>query len=97
MSKLMPEGVRILLEPQTVKEKTEGGIYLPEQVKEDEEYATVIGTVLAIGPNADVMFDDGPMQVGDKVTWAKFGGVIVEHDGEKCRVVNDEDIIAKVA
>ena len=96
MNKLMPEGVRILLDPQKVESKTEGGIYLPEQVKEDEQYATVVGTVIAIGPNADVMFEDGPMEVGDRLTWAKFGGVIVDHDGEKCRVINDEDVIAKV-
>ena len=96
MSKLMPEGVRILLKPDVVKSKTEGGIYLPEQVKEDEQYATVVGTVIAIGPNADVMFEDGPLDVGDRITWAKFGGVIVDHDGEKCRVINDEDVIAKV-
>jgi|APSaa5957512622_1039677.scaffolds.fasta_scaffold113611_2 chaperonin GroES len=96
MNKLMPEGVRILLDPQKVESKTEGGIYLPEQVKEDEQYATVVGTVIAIGPNADVMFEDGPLDVGDRITWAKFGGVIVDHDGEKCRVINDEDVIAKV-
>ena len=96
MNKLMPEGVRILLDPQKVESKTEGGIYLPEQVKEDEQYATVVGTVIAIGPNADVMFEDGPLDVGDRITWAKFGGVIVDHDDKEARMIQDEDVIAKV-
>jgi len=96
MSELMPEGVKILVRPDDVKEKTEGGIYLPEQAKEDEKYATVTGEVLAIGPKADVSFEDGPLDIGNRVTWAKYGGVIVTHNDNLCRVINDEDVIAKL-
>ena len=96
MSKLMPEGVKILIDPDIVSEKTDGGIYYAPQAREDEQYATVVGTVLAIGPNADVMFEDGPLDVGDRITWAKFGGVIVDHDDKECRMIQDEDVIAKV-
>ena len=96
MSKLMPEGTKILIDPDIVSEKTDGGIYLAPQAREDEQYATVVGTVIAIGPNADVMFADGPLKVGDRITWAKFGGVIVDHDDKECRMIQDEDVIAKV-
>ena len=96
MSRLMPEGVKILIDPDIVSEQTDGGIYLAPQAREDEQYATVVGTVLAIGPNADVMFEDGPLDVGDRITWAKFGGVIVDHDDKEARMIQDEDVIAKV-
>jgi len=96
MSELMPEGVKLLIFPDEVAEKTEGGIYKAPQAREDEKFATVVGTVIAIGPKVDVMFEDGPLDVGDKVIYAKYGGVIVEHGGKDHRLVNDEDVIAKV-
>ncbi len=96
MSELKPEGVKILIEPDVVKDKTDGGLYLPDQVKDDKKYATVQGAVLAIGPNADVMFEDGPLDIGDKVIYAKYGGVIVDYNGKECKIVNDEDILAKM-
>lgn len=96
MSELKPEGVKILIEPDAVKDKTDGGLYLPDQVKDDKKYATVQGAVLAIGPNADVMFEDGPLDIGDKVIYAKYGGVIVDYNGKECKIVNDEDILAKM-
>lgn len=37
-------------------------------------------------------------QVGDRVCFAKYGGLQVEgEDGEKYRILNDEDITAKVS
>ena len=96
MSELKPEGVKILIEPDVVKDKTDGGLYLPDQVKDDKKYATVQGAVLAIGPNADVKFEDGPLDIGDKVIYAKYGGVIVDYNGKECKIVNDEDILAKM-
>jgi len=96
MEELLPEGVKCLLRPDAVREKTDGGLYLPEQAKEDEKNATTKGIVLAIGPNADVTFEDGPLDVGDHVIYAKYGGVLADFNGEDARIVNDEDIIAKI-
>ena len=96
MRELLPEGVKVLVTPDIVEDKTEGGIYLPDSTKEDEKNATTKGTVKAIGPNADVMFEDGPLNIGDYVIYARYGGVLVETDDGDARVVNDEDIIAKI-
>jgi chaperonin GroES len=92
----MPEGVKILIKPEEVSEKTDGGIYLPDSTQQDEKNATTKGEVLAIGPSADAKFEDGPIDVGDRVIYARYGGVLVETEEGDFRIVNDEDIIAKI-
>ena len=97
--KIEPEGVKVLIEPQIVKEQTSGGIFLPQTARDQEQYAVIKGKVLAIGPAASVEFDSGELKVGDEVIFAKYGGMVVrdEDAGTDFRVVNDEDIIAKVS
>jgi len=97
--KIEPEGVKCLIEPQFVKEQTSGGLFIPQTVRDQEQYAVIKGKVLAIGPAAQVEFDSGQLEVGDEVIFAKYGGMVVrdEDTGTDLRVVNDEDIIAKVS
>jgi len=97
--KIEPEGVKCLISPQIVEEKTSGGIYRPPTARDQEQYAVIKGKVLAIGPAAQVEFDSGQLEVGDEVIFAKYGGMVVrdEDAGTDLRVVNDEDIIAKVS
>jgi co-chaperonin GroES (HSP10) len=96
MGELLPEGVKCLVKPDAVLDKTEGGIILPDSTKEDEKNATTKGTVLAIGPNADVVFEDGPLDIGDHIIYARYGGVLIERDDGDVRCINDEDVIAKI-
>ena len=93
---LQPEGVRIILLPDPVAEKTKGGIILTDTTKENEKMQNVTGTVVAIGPNADVMFESGPLDIGDRVVYAKHSGIFIDgDDGIEYRLANDEDIFAK--
>ena len=42
-------GYHILVQPVFVKEKTKGGIIIPEKLKDDIAYLTTVGRVLKLG------------------------------------------------
>ena len=42
-------GFHILVRPISVKEKTKGGLYLPDSVQNDISYLTTVGKVLVVG------------------------------------------------
>ena len=95
---LQPEGVKLLVKLEEIKEQSEGGIYLAPTAREEEQYATVRGEVVAIGPRVDVKFDGGPLEVGDTVIFAKYGGNVIEDkslDGIH-RILNDEDVFIRI-
>jgi len=92
-----PEGVKLLVLPDPVPEKTEGGIWRPDQAREGEQRAVNQGVVVKIGPAADVVFNDRKLNVDDRVVFAKYGGYAIEDDGVEYRVLNDEDVIARIS
>jgi co-chaperonin GroES (HSP10) len=92
-----PEGVKILVLPDAIPEKTEGGIWRPDMARESEQHAVNQGTVVSIGPAAEVVFADGEkLQVNDRVIFAKYGGFAVKDGDIEYRVLNDEDVIARI-
>nr|ASN63651.1 co-chaperonin GroES [uncultured virus] len=95
MSNLEVCGFRVLVEPKHFEEVTEGGIIL--NVGEDwkrEKAATVIGTIVNVGPTAWKGFDDGVpwAKVGDKVYYAKYAGKTIVDGDKEYVILNDEDI-----
>ena len=91
--KLKPLGGRVIVEPIEQEEMTAGGIILPETAKEKPQE----GEILAIGPGR--MTDDGkriPMdvKVGDRVIYAKYGGVEIKEDNEELIILRESDILA---
>jgi len=93
---IVPAGHRVMIKPDDVEKKTASGIVLPVDEKK-EKAATVIGTIVAIGPNAWRAFDDGLpwATIGDRVYYIKYAGKFVGKE-EEFIVVNDEDIIAVI-
>ena len=94
-----PLEYKVLIKLDPEKEKTAGGIYIPDETKEREQNAAVEGEVIALSPAAFSYEDwqDGtPLpQPGDRVVFAKFSGFALDgDDGGKYRIVNDKDIIA---
>jgi len=96
---------RILVRPMSPKEKTAGGILLPDQGKEAEEYNNMRGKVLAMGPLAFTgdRFrphpDASPIpgcKVGDWVTYGKYGGQKLMVDGIKLHIINDDEVTSVV-
>ena len=51
-------GYHILVQPVTVKQKTKGGILLPDSVKDDVAYLTTVAKVLKLG---DLAYKDEAM------------------------------------
>lgn len=100
MSKVefQPEGVKLLVKVEEVKDQTDGGIYLPETSKDQEQYATVRGKVMAMGPRVDVKFNGEPFAIGDTVIFAKYGGNVIEDKTLEgvWRILNDEDVFIRV-
>jgi chaperonin GroES len=98
-SGIEPLDLRVLVRLDPVTEKTAGGIFLPDQVKEQEKFATVKATMVAVGINAFAEAKGNPAftppQPGNRVMIAKYGGVNVKgDDGADYRLLNDADVVA---
>lgn len=111
-SGIHPCGDRVLIRPDEIEEKTEGGIIIPGNVGELHAMAQSIGTFIESGPDAYLDYierdAEGRMtskrgfskpfaQPGDRVAFARYGGLQVEgKDGKAYRLMNDVDITAIV-
>ncbi len=96
-SGIRPLWIRALVKLDTVDEKTQGGIVIPEMVRDKEGETQVKGTLVAAGPNAfDEMKGDPPVP-GDRVYVARYAGAwVVGADGERYKMVNGRDIFAVI-
>ncbi len=104
---IIPFGSRVMVQIRRAKDKTKGGIYIPEEARKTEASNTQVAKVAAIGPlayknrNTMDMWPEGSWcQVGDFVRTPKYGGDrwTVKHNEEEIEFVifNDLDIIGKV-
>ena len=96
-----PTGWRILVMPYMGKEKTEGGIHVPDSVREKESRATVVAYVISMGPLAykdtDKFGTDGDWcKVGDWVCIGRYAGSRFQIEGGEVRIINDDEVIATI-
>jgi len=80
-------------------EKTQGGIFVPQQVLERDELASIDATLMAVSPLAFTYetWPDADMKPkpGDRVVIAKYAGSVVKGaDDEDYRIIKDKDILA---
>lgn len=64
-----------------------------------EQQAVEYGTVVKVGPTAFVDYGRGPdiLQIGDRVTFARYSGKKVkDSDNKEYVVVNDSDVLAVI-
>ena len=93
-----PVGWKVLVQPSQVKTKTRGGIMLPAQSQDAEEYLTAHGNILAIGELAYRDRETGQAwkatwpKVGDKITYGKYAGQKVVINNVKLLLLNDDEI-----
>jgi chaperonin GroES len=89
-------GFHILVRPISVKEKTKGGLYLPDSVKNDISYLTTVGKVLSVGDSAyldEVKFPKGAWcKEGDYVCYGKHSGQKFFYKGIKLILLYDDQI-----
>jgi chaperonin GroES len=95
----------VLIDPSEAKEKTAGGMFIPDQAKEK----SVEGKVLAVGKGRwetpekkrgskptgkeEKVFKPTVLKPGDHVLYEKFGTTPVELDGEELVLVRESDVL----
>jgi co-chaperonin GroES (HSP10) len=93
-------GYRLLIRPLKVQGKTKGSILLPDSFKDDINYLTTVGRVLAVGDLAYAdkeKFPTGPWcQVGDIVCYGKMNGNKIRYKGVNLIMLYDDQIIMRI-
>ena len=93
-----PTGYRILILPFTQSSVTKGGIHLAKQTVDKERLATVVGYVVATGPDAysdPHKFPEGAWcKKGDWVIFGRYAGARFQIEGGDMRLLNDDEILA---
>jgi chaperonin GroES len=90
--KFRPLHDRIVVKRIDSKEKTKGGIIIPDTAKEKPQE----GEVIAVGPGAR---DDAgkivplDLKAGDRVLFGKWSGTEVKIDGEELLIMKESDIL----
>ena len=83
---LQPTNGRILVKPFEAKERTSGGIYLPDSAREKLRE----GEVIAVAKDAT-----DEVAAGDRVIYNKFGGTEIKTEGEDYILLTEDDLLAK--
>lgn len=85
-----PIGDRVLIKMLEPEDTTPSGIVLPDTAKEKPQQ----GIVVAVGESP--YEEPIPVEVGDKVMFAKFSGTEVEIEGEDHLILESTDILARI-
>lgn len=95
-----PTGYRLLVAVPEWVEKTRGGILLPDNTRDLEKTASILGLVLKIGPDAYVdsnKFPSGPWcSIGDWVLIRSYSGTRFRVADREYRIINDDTVEATV-
>jgi len=101
--KYFPRANLVIVRPDKIDEITKGGLYIPDSAREQHQTAITHGTIIAIGPEADIKFSDDKEgvtkrngKIGERVIYAKYGGSSFRSDGEEYRVLYDTDIVVSI-
>ncbi len=95
-----PVGYKLLVYVPDVKEKTSGGIFLPQNTADREKTASIVCQVLALGSSAYLdadKFQAGPLcKEGDWVMFHAYTGTRFKVSGKDFRLINDDSVEAVV-
>lgn len=100
-----PTGYVMLVKLMPKEEKTSGGIIRPEQLQDREHFASIVGEVVAMGPDCYV---DAPGRrwpngawcgVGDFVMFRSYAGTRFKlgDEDQEYRLINDDAVEAVVS
>jgi chaperonin GroES len=92
---LQPLGDKVVVERDTVEEKTAGGIYIPDAAKDKPSR----GTIIAVGTGK--LLDDGTrgaMQVkkGNRVLFTSYAPETIKLDDDELLLMSETDILAVI-
>jgi co-chaperonin GroES (HSP10) len=95
-----PTGWKILIALPAPEEKTEGGLIKAAETLRTEEYGSICGQVLEMGPDCykdKSKFPGGPYcEVGDWIMMRAYSGTRFRIGRQELRLINDETVEAVV-
>jgi co-chaperonin GroES (HSP10) len=95
-----PTGYKLLIATLEVANKTDGGVFLPDQLKDAEQTASIIGYVIDAGPDAYTDADKFPhgayCKEGDFVIFRSYSGTRFKIMDKEFRLINDDTVEAVV-
>jgi co-chaperonin GroES (HSP10) len=92
-------GYHLLIAPLKAEQKTEGGIWKPDNLVDLEQSAAVCGLVIGMGPDAYAdkdRFKEPWAKEGDFVVIGAYKGTRIKIHGEEFRVINDDQVLGVV-
>jgi chaperonin GroES len=95
-TRITPTGHLILVKLDKVQERTAGGLYVPETARQIQQKAATTGTIVAVGPQAWLAFDNGVAwaHVGERICFPRYSGITIDADiagEEDLCLMNDAD------
>ena len=103
MKKIIPVEYKVLIKPEIVDSKSDGGIYFPDVTRDREQSSVDRGEIISHG-NGFFKTTNGELpgprpKVGDTVIFNRYAGSLIRiknKDGvhEEFRLCNDKDICA---
>jgi co-chaperonin GroES (HSP10) len=97
-----PTGWRLLVMPYMGRATTDGGVLIPDQVRDREALATVVAYVLKVGALAykdsdKFGLDEKPWcKEGDWICIGRYAGARFKIEGGEVRIINDDEVIATI-
>ena len=97
-----PTGWRLLVMPYMGRATTDGGVLIPDQIRDREALATVVAYVLKVGPLAykdpdNFGLHDKPWcKEGDWICIGRYAGARFKIEGGEVRIINDDEVIATI-
>ncbi len=91
-----PAGYHLLIALPEVKEKTDGGIIIPEERRDAESAASIVGYVLDMGPDCYLdksKFPSGPWcKRKDWILMSAYAGTRLKIWDKEFRIINDDSV-----
>lgn len=95
-TRIQPVEYKVLIRLDAIEQKTAGGIFIPDERKDRDQWAQTEAELMAVGGNAFEDWKDDPKpQPGDRVLVAKYAGERPSKDeSNPHRICMDKDICA---
>lgn len=95
-SGIHPVEYKVLVKPKTLSKKTAGGIIMPDEVVDREQYTNSFGQIVEFGGNAFEGWVIAP-EKGAFIMFDKYAGSsITGQDGVDYKLINDKEIVAQM-
>ena len=95
---IRPFEFQVVVEVKKVEDRTAGGVYIPDQLKDREQHAGEEGIIVALSPvafsYAEFPEDTVMPKVGDRVLFRRYAGFSRVEDDVHYRIMPDREIAA---